>query len=258
MEKIGIRPTRSLGQNFLRDESIAEREVNAAGITKKDTVLEIGPGLGVLTDEIVELAGKTILVEKDERLASYLKGRYEEYDVDIIEGDILDIEIPQFDKVVSNLPFSISSPITFKLLEQEFDVGVLMYQKQFADRMRARVNEDDYCRLSVMVSTLADVERLFDIPRDSFYPPPNVDATVVRLIPGEPSFDLQYEKTFASVVKELFNYRRKKIRNGLETGFGVDVDDVPYGERRVETLTPEQIAELTEYLVENGIIDCLD
>ncbi len=232
--------------------------MNAADVKEEDTVLEIGPGLGTLTDEIVEVAGKTIAVEKDEKLVGYLAGRYKDYDFQIIEGDVLDIDIPDFDKVVSNLPFSISSPVTFKLLEHDFDLGILTYQKQFADRMRASVGEEGYCRLSVMVSTLAEVECLFDISRNQFYPPPNVDATVIRLTPTEPEFDLHYPKTFASVVKELFNYRRKKIKNSIETGFDVEIEDVPYGERRVETLTPEQIAELTEYLIENDIIESIE
>lgn len=254
--KIGIRATKSLGQNFLNDDSIAEKIVKFAEISSDEIILEIGPGLGVLTDFIVKKAKKTILVEKDEAIIGYLKGRYSDKNLEIIHGDVLDIDLPNFDKVISNLPFNISSPITFKLLEKEFKLGILTYQKEYADRMCAEVGEDDYSRLSVMVSTFADIERLFTISKNSFYPPPKVDATVLKLIPSEPNFDLKYSRAFANVVRELFNYRRKTIRNGLRNGFDISLkaEDIPYGMKRVEKLSPEMMSELTTYLVENDFI----
>lgn len=254
--KIGIRATKSLGQNFLNDDSIAEKIVKFAEISSDEIILEIGPGLGVLTDFIVKKAKKTILVEKDEAIVGYLKGRYSDKNLEIIHEDVLEIDLPNFDKVISNLPFNISSPITFKLLEKEFKLGILTYQKEYADRMCAEVGEDDYSRLSVMVSTFADIERLFTISKNSFYPPPKVDAAVLKLIPREPNFDLKYPEAFADVVRELFNYRRKTIRNGLRNGFDISVkaEDIPDGRKRAEKLTPEMMSELTTYLVENDFI----
>jgi len=255
LRKLGIRPTKSLGQNFLDDGNIAKKIIGYANINSSDKILEIGPGLGILTDFVVERAEKTILIEKDKKLTSYLEGRYSKYDLEIIQGDVLKIELPEFDKVVSNLPFSISSPITFKLLKCDFKIGILTYQQQFAERMIAEVGEEEYSRLSVMVSVHAEVEKLFNISKESFYPPPKVDATVIRLIPSEPEFVIKNEEIFSKVVKELFNYRRKKIKNALKTGLDVNIDDVPYEDKRVGNISPEQINEIVNHLIEEGTID---
>ncbi|MFW5953101.1 MAG: 16S rRNA (adenine(1518)-N(6)/adenine(1519)-N(6))-dimethyltransferase RsmA [Candidatus Natronoplasma sp.] len=254
LKRLGIRPTKSLGQNFLEDANIAKKIVDSANITASDRILEIGPGLGILTDFIVERAGKTILIEKDEGLTSYLEGRYSAYNINMIQEDVLEVELPQFDKVVSNLPFSISSPVTFKLLNCDFKVGILTYQKQFAERMIAEVGGTEYSRLSVMVSVYAEVDRLFDISKECFYPPPRIDATVIRLIPSEPDFDLKNEELFSTVVKELFNYRRKKIKNALEIGLDVKVEEIPYGDKRVGNISPKQINEIVNHLIEKETV----
>lgn len=256
LNKIGVTATKGLGQNFLNDDSIAERIVESAEISSDETILEIGPGLGILTDIIVKKAKRTVLIEKDEVIVGYLEGRYSDKNIDVIHRDVLDVELPEFDKVISNLPFNISSPVTFKLLQHDFEYGILTYQKEYADRMCAKIGDDNYSRLSVMVSTHADIERLFDISKNSFYPPPKVDATVLKLIPREPKFELKHPEVFEDVVRELFNYRRKTIRNGLRNGFDIDIkpEDVPYGRKRVEKLSPEMISELTDYLVENDLI----
>ncbi|MEF8874023.1 MAG: 16S rRNA (adenine(1518)-N(6)/adenine(1519)-N(6))-dimethyltransferase RsmA [Candidatus Thermoplasmatota archaeon] len=257
LRRLGMRPVKSLGQNFLQDDDIAERIVEAAGLTSKDKVLEIGPGLGTLTDEIMKKAGKTIAIEKDASLVGYLEGRYSDtrFDVEIIQGDVLERDLPDFGKVISNLPFSISSPITFRLLKEDFSFGVLTYQKEYAERMVAEPGEEDYSRLSVMVSTLADLEILFDVPRNAFYPPPSVDASVIRMVPSRPPFPLKYEDAFSKVVKELFNYRRKKIKNALKNGLRTKIGEVPYGDRRVGNLSPVEINDIVNHLVEKGILD---
>lgn len=256
LKKIGISATKGLGQNFLNDDSIAERIVDSANISSDEQILEIGPGLGILTNIIVKRAKRTILIEKDRAIAGYLEGRYSDEDLEVIHGDVLEVDLPEFDKVVSNLPFNISSPVTFKLLEHDFYYGILTYQKEYADRMCADVGEDNYSRLSVMVSTFAEVKRLFNISKNSFYPPPKVDATVLKLVPREPQFELKYPEIFSDVVRELFNYRRKTIRNGLRNGFDVDVktDEIPFGRKRVEKLSPKQISDLTTHLVKNNLL----
>ncbi|MBS3782672.1 MAG: ribosomal RNA small subunit methyltransferase A, partial [Candidatus Thermoplasmatota archaeon] len=255
LRKLGVKPTKGLGQNFLEEGNIAKKIVKHANITKSDKILEIGPGLGVLTDYIVERAGKTILIEKDKGLTSYLEGRYSNYEIEIIQGDVLEVELPDFDSVVSNLPFSISSPVTFKLLKCDFKVGILTYQQQFAERMTAKVGEKEYSRLSVMVSVYAEVEKLFNISKKSFHPPPKVDASVIRLIPSKPDFDLKNQEIFSKVVKELFNYRRKKIKNALKTGLDVKAEKVPYRDKRVGNLSPEQINEVVNHLIEKESLE---
>ncbi len=256
--ELGIRPSKKMGQNFLTDTNIAERQVEAAELNENDSVLEIGAGIGTLTEEIVERAGKAILVEKDEVLFGYLEGRFGSKNVEVIQADILDIELsslPTFNKIVSNIPFNISSPLTFKILEEDLECAVIMYQKEYAERLVAKVSEGNYSRLSVMVSTKAKVHRLFTVPRHCFYPPPNVDAEVVKLVPSPPDFHLKYPKAFSAVVRELFNYRRKMIKNALKNGFHIEVEDAPFQKYRVENLSPEEINRIVEYLVEDGFLD---
>ncbi len=251
LNELGIKPTRGMGQNFLQDDNIAKKIVRSARLTKKDKVLEIGPGLGVLTDFILESAGELVIVEKDRALASYLEGRYSDDDVKVINKDILDMDLPRFDKVISNLPFSISSPITFKLLKEDFERGILTYQKQFAERMVADVGEKNYSRLTVMTSVYADATILFDIPKHHFCPPPEVDASVVELLPSEPEININDKDFFSKVVKELFNYRRKTIKNALKTGLGKTYDDVPYKKKRVDNLDIKKIGEIVNHVKKN-------
>lgn len=255
LEYLDASPLKKLGQHFLKDDNVARRQVEAAGIESDDVVLEIGPGLGVLTEKIVCRAGHTIAIEKDAAMVEYLKDNLaDKGDIDIIHGDFLDMDIPDFDKVISNVPFNISSPLTFKLLKEDFELGVLMYQKEYAKRMISSVGDSDYSRLSVMVSVRAEVDLLFDVSRNCFYPPPRVDASVVMLKPTEPSFHIIDHEKYDIVVRELFNYRRKKIKNALEYGLGVKGSGIPFSSSRVEELTPEDISILVEYLIKNDLL----
>ncbi len=254
LNELGLRPSKKLGQHFLVDKEIALRQVKSANITSKDTVLEVGPGLGVLTEVIVKKAKKVIVVEKDRTFKGYLEGKFSDYNFDMIHGDVLKVELPDFDKVISNIPFNISSPLTFKLLKKDFELGILMYQKEFADRMVAEVGEKNYSRLSVMVSTKAKVKKLFDVSRNRFYPPPRVDASVVSIEPGRSSYKIIHEDIFEDVVRELFCYRRKTIKNALKYGFGLDVKNIPFKTYRVENLSPSDIHRLVETLIDKGLL----
>ena len=252
--QLGIRPSKGMGQNFLTDKNIAKRQVSAADITDSDTVLEIGPGLGILTSEIVEVAGKTIVVEKDLKLANHISQEFGDR-VELIIGDFLEMDLPPFNKCVSNIPFNISSPLTFKLLGMEFGSAVLMYQKEYARRMTASPGEKEYSRLSVMTSVNSRVTKLFDVSRNCFYPPPKVDATVIRLEPSVPDFSMKDPEKYSLVVRELFNYRRKQIKNALEYGFNIDIPpDLPYGQKRVGKLSPAQISTIVDFLIDRGLI----
>jgi 16S rRNA (adenine1518-N6/adenine1519-N6)-dimethyltransferase len=242
-----------LGQIFLIDKKVAECEVNYANITQDDVVLEIGPGQGILTKLLAEKAKKVVAIEIDNNLINTLKNTIPD-NVELINGDALEIDyktLPKFNKIVSNLPFQISSPITFKLLEYGFSLAVLIYQKEFADRMIATPGNKDYSRLSVGVYYKTKCELLETIPKTCFKPQPKVDSCIIRLTPREnPPFSIVNEKFFFDLTKNLFNYRRKKIKNTLKDLYTIPLKDVPYFNSRVENLTPEQIGELSNIIFE--------
>jgi len=169
-----------IGQNFLVNDKIAERQIEYASLSSKDTVLEIGAGYGVLTKRIARKAGRVIAVEVDRSLAGSLEGIP---NTEIICNDILDVDFGalEFNKVISNLPYQISSPVTFKLLKSNFELGILMYQKEFADRLVAKPGDGGYSRLSVMASYTADWDVLEIIPPSAFRPRPRVNSAIVRV-----------------------------------------------------------------------------
>jgi len=171
--------------------------------------------------------------------------------VTLISGDVLSVDfqsLPRFTKIVSNLPFEISSPVTFKFLEYPFSIAILIYQKDFAERLVALPGTKEYSRLSVGASYKARCRILEDISRNCFSPVPNVDSSIVEIIPHKkPVFKVENERFFFELTKQLFNHRRKKISYTIKTLYG-RFDELPYLNQRVEELTPEQIGELSNIL----------
>jgi 16S rRNA (adenine1518-N6/adenine1519-N6)-dimethyltransferase len=194
--------------------------VDYAELSRDDVVLEIGAGTGNLTNLLAKRAGKVIAIERDRRLFKLLRAELRKHsNVNLIHADALRIEFPRFDKVVANLPYGISSDITFKLLEHDFKLVVLMYQREFAQRLVAQPGSTDYSRLTVNVFYRAQVELLEEVPPSAFIPEPEVTSTVVRLRPRAPPFQIADEKIFFSVVRALFQHRRQKVRNALYHSF---------------------------------------
>jgi 16S rRNA (adenine1518-N6/adenine1519-N6)-dimethyltransferase len=259
LESIGKRPTKRLGQNFLLDDSVVSRSVGFADLSSEDTVLEIGPGLGNLTDELLKTGAKVVGVEQDLAFCKFLERRFGDR-VRIVQADAVKAFLPEFNKVVSNLPYQISSPITFKLLDIGFDVAVLMLQREFAERMIAKPGTEDYGRLSVGVYYRADCEIMLRVPRHAFWPQPKVDSCVVRLVPKPPPFKLKDRQVFYDVTRAIFSHRRKKILNSLKVDPAVaslvrsdtvsSLDKLPYASRRAEELSPEMIGELADALLD--------
>jgi len=242
---------RSLGQIFLIDENVAAREVQFANISKDDVILEVGPGKGILTRLLASKAKQVIAIEIDERIFSNLIDKLPN-NVTLIHNDALKVDfdsLPKFNKIVSNLPFQISSPITFKFLEYDFSLAVIIYQKEFANRMVAEPKSKDYSRLSVNVYYKAICETLETIPKSCFKPQPKVDSCAIKLIKRKsPPFFIINEKFFFYLTKNLFNHRRKKIRNILKDLYNLSRKDLPFLDNRVEELTPEQLGELSNIL----------
>jgi len=240
-----------LGQIFLTDINTAKREVEYAEIAKEDTVLEVGPGKGVLTKLLAENAKKVIAVEIDTKLVESLKSILPS-NVELINEDILKIdleELPKFDKIVSNLPYQISSPFIFKMFEYNFDLAVLILQKEFAQRLVAEPGSKDYSRISVSVFYKSYSELLETVPKGRFNPIPRVDSAIIKILPRKyKPFELDDEEFFFKLVKNLFNHRRKKIKTILKNKYRVEPQEFPFLEYRVEKLDPKQIGELSNCL----------
>ena len=246
-----VRPR--FGQHFLIDTSVAHREVTFAKVTKQDVVLEIGPGKGVITQILAQHAKQVIAIEIDAHLAEQLRKKIPE-NVTLICSDALTVDfnsLPRFTKIVSNLPFEISSPIMFKFLQSTFSVAVLIFQKDFAERLVAAPKTKEYSRLTVGISYKAKCRILETVPRQCFSPPPKVDSAIVELIPyATPRFKVENEQFFFELTKQLFNHRRKKIRYTIKSLYG-DFQDLPFLDLRVEELSPEQIGRLSDQLFEH-------
>lgn len=218
----GHRARKRFGQNFLHDRHWIERIAKAVNATEGDDIVEIGPGQAALTRELIAGAGKVRAVEIDRDLAAWLKETFPE-SLSLIEADALTLDWTQVAKndnlrVVGNLPYNISSPLLFKLLEAADHVKDqhFMLQKEVVDRMVAQHGSKTYGRLSVMLQWRYRMQKLFDVPPGAFNPPPKVMSSVVHMIPKAkeevPSVDFEL---FSSVVANAFSQRRKTIRNAL-------------------------------------------
>ncbi len=214
----GITLNKNLGQNYLIDKNKRNQIVNFGEIDEDDIILEIGPGIGTLTIELAKKAKKVIAIEQDENICKILTTRLKDEKIDnveLINDDALKTDFPEFNKIISNLPYQISSPITFKFLDYDFDLAILMYQKEFADRMNGEVGSKNYSRLSAMLYFKCNVEALTNVSSESFIPKPKIDSTVVKLTPKENKIeDIDFE-TYSNFTKALFQHRNKKIRNAL-------------------------------------------
>jgi len=246
-----IVPKRSKGQNFLIDERVASRHIGFASVGPDDTVLEVGPGLGILTEKLIGVSEKVIAIELDEKLADHIEQTYGDR-LELIRGDALKVQWPKFDRFVSNLPYSISTPVIFKLLAHDFRKAVVMVQREFAERMVARRGEVDYSRLTVNMYYRADCRILETVPASRFKPRPKVDSALVEIIPRPAPFTVKDEDMFFKVVDAGFLHRRKKIRSALRTeGITVPEDaDIPFLDDRMEILSPEDIGILSDKISE--------
>ena len=185
--------------------------------------------------------------------------------VELINDDALKVEFQKFNKIISNLPYQISSPITFKFLDYDFDLAILMYQKEFAQRMNGEVGSKNYSRLSAMLYFKCDVEKMTDVSCESFIPKPQIDSTVVKLTPKENTIAEEDFKTYSKFTKALFQHRNKKIRNALIDSRHIisnidkkvlkkrlnaieDEKLIDYLKKRVVVLTPEEILFISKNL----------
>lgn len=266
IENHGFRLTKSLGQNFLVDDNLLKKIVDAAEITKEDIVFEVGTGIGTLTYELAKRAKKVVAVEIDKNLIPILQDTLCEFDnVTIINQDILRTDLKELTpkyaqgrpiKVVANLPYYITTAIIMKFLESNIslDLFVLMIQKEVADRIAAKPSTKDYGSLTVAIQYYATSEIIAKAPKTAFVPQPNVDSSVIRLrIKTKREVQVQNEELFFKVVRGSFSKRRKTIFNSLSTYENFDKQTVLQAleksgidpKRRGETLSIDEFAELT-------------
>jgi 16S rRNA (adenine1518-N6/adenine1519-N6)-dimethyltransferase len=232
-----------------------------ADVSVKDVVLEVGAGLGFLTRLLSPMSKEVITVEIDKELIPILHTQLSGLNnVNLVEGDVLTSEITRFDKVVSTPPYSISSPLLFWLLDKSFKVAVLTFQEEFAKRLTAAVGSKDYSRLTVAVYYRADVELLEHVPKTAFYPPPDVDSTIIRLKPKPIPFKVKNEKAFFELVRAVFTQRNKKLRNAVmpylsRHGAAKEkirelADSLTFHDKRVRELAPEDFGALADEILE--------
>jgi len=233
------------GQHFLVDRSALERIAQYAELCKEDRVLEIGAGTGNLTEVLAQRSLCVYAVEIDPHLAMGLQGMFQ--NVRVIKGDALEIELPDYNKIVSNLPYQISSKITYRLLSRPFELAVLMFQQEFAKRLVATVGSREYGRLAMVAGFFCEAKILEILPRSAFRPVPEVNSAIVRLLPRSVRPDVKPE-VFLRLVEGLFRQRRKKVKKAL-AALGVSKEklagiDAKLLDKRPEELTPDQAAEL--------------
>ena len=262
---------KKFGQNFLIDTHVLEKIIGAAGVTKEDMVIEIGPGIGTMTQYLAESARKVVAVEIDRALIPILADTLQEYDnVTVLNEDILKVDIAKLVaeendgkpvKVVANLPYYITTPIIMGLFESHVPLEsiTIMVQKEVADRMQAKPGTKDYGALSLAVQYYAEPEIVANVPPNCFMPRPNVGTAVIRLARhAKPPVEVKDEAHMFRLIRASFNQRRKTLVNGLHNDGGLQLTKEQVAEAlekmelsptiRGEALTLSQFAELSNHL----------
>lgn len=270
-EKFGFRFSKSLGQNFLTDKNIIDRIIEGSGIGPEDLVIEIGPGIGVITREAASCAHKVVAVELDTDLLPILEYTLGDLEnVEVINQDILKTDIPELIsgqdfsgkvRIIGNLPYYITTPIIMKLLQDNTGAEsiTVMMQKEVADRLKAAPGKKECGAISLMVQYYAEVREVARVPRTSFVPQPKVDSTVLRLdILKDRPVEVRDEEYLFKVIKAGFGQRRKTLLNSLSALDDMTKDKVLRAleksgidpVRRGETLSLQEFGRLSDHLLE--------
>lgn len=262
--------SKRLGQNFLIDHNILDKIVEGANIKREDGVLEIGPGIGTMTQVLSKKADKVLAIEIDGSLIPILEETLGKYpNIQIIHGDVLKVPLKEIllkyfsgkkIKVVANLPYYVTTPIVMKLLEEELPIDsiTIMVQKEVAQRMHASSGGKDYGALSVAVQFYAEPHIITTVPPTVFMPPPNVESMVIRLdLLKQPRVEVTNKSIFFDVVRAAFGKRRKTLLNALSSGnLGIEKKTIEEilnsigidGKRRGETLSLQEFADIANNL----------
>lgn len=277
LDKYDLRAKKSLGQNFLIDKNILDKIVETAGVDKGTNVIEVGPGIGALTEQLAKKAKKVLAFEIDQRFIQVLEDTLSPYDnVEVINQDVLEADLEAAVKdhfeggeklvLVANLPYYVTTPIILHFLESnlKLDSMTVMVQKEVGARISAKENTKAYGSLSIAIQYYMDAEMAFQVPRTVFNPPPNVDSAIIHLSRKEEApVQVADEELFFRLIRASFKQRRKTLRNNLIHEFG-KTDEVKDSlekasqasgidlSRRGESLTIEDFASLANALSSNG------
>jgi 16S rRNA (adenine1518-N6/adenine1519-N6)-dimethyltransferase len=254
-----VRAKKSLGQHFLKDENIARNIAGSLSGTGYDSVLEIGPGMGILTAILLERNFPDFrVIEIDKESVGYLKSHFPDLK-NIIEGDFLRLNIDEYFNstmgIIGNFPYNISSQILFRVLANRHKVLEVagMFQKEVAERIHAGPGSKTYGILSVLVQAFYNIEYLFTVSENVFSPPPKVKSAVIRLTRNS-TVNLDCDEIlFFAVVKASFNQRRKTLRNSIRAVYELSSEDNPVLKLRPEQLSVEQFVTLTRWVAENRV-----
>lgn len=260
--------SKSLGQNFLIDQNILNKIVDSAELTENSTAIEIGPGIGVLTQEMAKRCRRVIAVEIDDTLIPILNETLANYEnIKIIHEDALKVDFNKLIqeeklediKLVANLPYYVTTPILTKLLMDKIPLKsiIVMIQKEVADRIVAKPGTKEYGSLSILVQYYCDVHKVCKVSRNCFMPPPKVESSVIRMDIRPPKYDTKDENLFFNVVRHAFNMRRKTLSNALKPiGLSEEMLKEAFenanieGNRRGETLSIEEFVNLSNAIYE--------
>ncbi|MFX0002092.1 MAG: 16S rRNA (adenine(1518)-N(6)/adenine(1519)-N(6))-dimethyltransferase RsmA [Promethearchaeota archaeon] len=222
LKQLKINPNKKLGQNFLTDKNIVRKIISVSEVTQNDVILEIGPGLGIITQELVKLAKKIYAIEIDHRLSSYLINKFSTYNnIEIIQGDILQVEVPTHHKVISNIPYTITGAILDKIFfKRERPIGILSIEKSITDRIFLTGDYKNLSRISISVNTFMKPVLRLNISKKSFYPIPEIPISLIKLIPREKINTFFLEKDaiefFLKFIGGIMPYKNKNIVNAID------------------------------------------
>ncbi len=264
-DRHNFRLSKSLGQNFLTDKNIIDEIIHSSGISSNDLVIEIGPGIGVLTREALETAGRVVAIELDQRLIPILEETLAGYDnLEIINADILKTDLKAiieankgYDavRIIGNLPYYITTPIIMKILEEGVpaDSVTVMMQKEVADRIKAPVGSKNAGAITAAVQFYCNVTQIASAPKEAFVPRPKVDSAVLRLdVLSSPAVEVRDRSIFFECIKKGFGQRRKTILNSLNGVSGIDKEKLAQV-FEINNIDPQRRAE-TLSLAEFGMI----
>lgn len=268
----GFNFSKALGQNFIIDADVCPKMVEMLGVDRDTAVLEVGPGVGVLTKELCRAAGKVVSIELDERLYPVLEKTLGDYDnFELVKGDVMKLNLKQIIderlcgfkevKVCANLPYYITSPVIMTLLQSRLPITEIevMVQLEAAQRLCAEISSREAGAVSVAVEYYGESEILFDVGRESFMPSPKVDSSVIKItLHKEPKYKVKNENQFFSLVKSAFAQRRKTLVNSLSNTMGIGkariiqaLQEMGYTANvRAEQLTMEELVNLSDLLFE--------